>query len=114
MSVDAISEFLGVEPTIRVKVRDARSCCVYACFRGDRLMYIGRSYKSMERPLLGTHATLKRAKPDDELVVWRCATREEAKRLEFALIVKFGPAINCTPGPWWKVNAGMREATRVR
>jgi hypothetical protein len=89
-----------------VRIGDIRGACVYACFRGARLLYIGRSAKGVSRPLSHDHAYLKDAEPDDEMTIWMCGSKEEAAQLEQRLIEQFKPELNPAPvRPWSRMRA---------
>jgi hypothetical protein len=76
-----------------------RNPLVYAWFRGDEALYVGKGETGLSRPLSPAHHQLKGILPDDRIRIWSCQTATEAVQLELALIDKLQPLLNRQFGP---------------
>jgi hypothetical protein len=64
---------------------------VYAWIRGEEVLYIGCSYRGVERPLAAGHEKLRDFQPGDRLVIWASA---DPLATEDALIRRWRPLYN--------------------
>lgn len=71
-----------------------RGPLVYAWKRGQHVLYVGKGETGMARALHPRHHKLRGILPTDQLHFWRCATAEEACRLEATLIESLEPSRN--------------------
>jgi hypothetical protein len=67
---------------------------VYAWFRGEEVLYVGKGAMGMYRPLHPKHHRLHDIAPDDELRFWACANAAEAEAFESQLIKRWRPRLN--------------------
>jgi hypothetical protein len=95
---------------------------VYAWIRGEAMLYIGSSYRGVERPMSAKHEKLGGFQAGDQLIIWACA---DPAPIEEALIRRWSPRYNLpnggTPCPGcggrWKVierPAGRCRLCQVR
>lgn len=71
-----------------------RSPLVYAWYRGDQVLYVGKGASGLGRPLSPHHHKLSGILPTDVLRFWSCASAEEASLLEANLIDEWHPLLN--------------------
>jgi hypothetical protein len=64
---------------------------VYAWTRGEEVLYVGCSYRGVERPLAAGHEKLRDFQTGDRLVIWACA---DPLATEEALIRRWRPRYN--------------------
>lgn len=66
---------------------------IYAWIRGDEVLYIGASWRGVERPLGAGHERLRECAPGDRVVIWACPA-SDLWQLEEALIRRYRPRYN--------------------
>jgi hypothetical protein len=53
---------------------------VYAWIRGEAMLYIGSSYRGVERPMSAKHEKLGGFQAGDQLIIWACADPPRSRR----------------------------------
>lgn len=71
-----------------------RGPVVYAWFRGDAALYVGKGQMGMARPLGQRHHRLREILPTDRIKVWFCESNGQAQRRERELIRTLKPSLN--------------------
>jgi tRNA(Ile2) C34 agmatinyltransferase TiaS len=66
---------------------------IYAWMRGDEVLYIGASWRGVERPLGVSHEKLRECAPGDRIVIWACPA-SDLVHVEDGLIRRYRPRYN--------------------
>jgi hypothetical protein len=71
-----------------------RAPIVYAWFRGEQALYVGKGAMGLARPFSQRHHRLLTILPTDTLRIWCCDNAEDAAHRELELIRELRPTLN--------------------